>query len=82
MIELLILFLAIPVGFLIAWLARDELIMGRKWFVALIVLSILDLLFSILMELNYLAMTVLFVMVVTGISYWKSYDRKWTKTTR
>ena len=40
-LEVLILILAIPTGFLIAWMAKDELIDGQKWFRALIILGLL-----------------------------------------
>lgn len=41
LIELVVLALGIPVGFLIAWLARDELVQGRKYFRILIISSII-----------------------------------------
>jgi hypothetical protein len=39
--EILILVLAIPVGYLLSWMARDELTQGRKWFKVIIVLSLI-----------------------------------------
>ena len=41
MIEWIILLAAIPVGYLIAYLAKDELIQGRKWFRILIIAGFL-----------------------------------------
>jgi amino acid permease len=41
MITWLILLLAVPVGFLVSWLSRDELIQGRKYFRILVITSIL-----------------------------------------
>lgn len=80
MIEFLILISSIPIGLLIAWLARDELVAGRKWFIMLIILCTIDLVFCIYLNLLYGAYTSGFIIIVTGISYWKSFDKKWTET--
>ena len=78
-IELILLVLAIPTGFLIAWMARDELADGRKWFRALIVASIaLAALFWII-GLGYISLTLIFMAIVSFVSLIKSRDKKWTK---
>ena len=78
-IEIIILLLAIPSGFLIAWLCRDELIAGRKWFAAL------TLIFFVIgwwffLAGNYVIMHSCFFITITAfISYYKSKDKRWTK---
>jgi hypothetical protein len=41
LIELVILFLSIPVGFLIAKLAEDELRIGKRYFRVLVIISLI-----------------------------------------
>ncbi len=75
----LILLLAVPVGFLIAWLGRDELIQGRKYFRILIIVSILGSIFSFIYLERFYLYSFLFVLIVSLISLIKSEDKKWTK---
>ncbi len=79
-IEIILLLLAIPTGFLIAWLARDELVSGRKWFRVLIVVSVLVIIWSWLTSLIYIVWTMGFILIVALISLIKSKDRKWTRS--
>ena len=75
----LVLLGAVPLGFGLAWLARDELVMGRPWFKALIIIAgVLALVFFIF-DWMAEAFTCLFIDVVTSISYYKSFDKKWVK---
>lgn len=67
-IEIGLLILAVPVGLLIAWLAKEELRVGRKWFWAICGISaVLTVLFLVL-KIDYLVWTFLFVLVCTGMS--------------
>lgn len=77
--KLIILALAIPAGYLIAWLARDELMTGRKWFKILIFISAFLFGFFLLGEQIYAAWTALFILIVSFISLIKSWDKRWTK---
>ncbi|MBX4212166.1 hypothetical protein KW787_01775 [Candidatus Pacearchaeota archaeon] len=79
MISVLLIILAIPTGYIIAWFARDELIMGRKWFKALIALSVILSLLFIVKAMKAEAFSSLFIGIVAVISLQKSYDKKWTK---
>ncbi|MFH1290751.1 MAG: hypothetical protein ABIH92_05065 [Nanoarchaeota archaeon] len=80
LIELVVLILAIPVGFLIAYLANDELVAGRRWFVGIILLSVIVALWFVLTEgESAITWTCTFVIIVAAISLWKSFDKKWTK---
>jgi hypothetical protein len=78
-LEILLLALAIPVGYLVAWLARDELVQGKIYFKALIVFSFLAGFWFFLTGFNYLAWTFGFIFIVSMISHMKSSDKKWTK---
>jgi len=72
LIEIILILLAFPVGYLIAWLAAEELVAGRKWFKAIIGLfSALGLIFLI-KDTYYLALTFLFIIIVASISLIKS----------
>lgn len=77
--EIIILILAIPSGFLISWLCREELVSGRKWFKILIVLSVALGIGCGLFGYYAAAWTMGFAAVVSMVSYWKSFDGKWTK---
>lgn len=77
--EIILLLCAIPTGFLISWMARDELIQGRKWFIALIGVSAIAGIALFSLKLNAEGFTCIFVAIVSGVSYWKSFDKKWTK---
>lgn len=79
LIEIIILILAIPAGFLIAWMANDELVAGRKWFVTLIVLSLIVGMGGFLFGENVVSWTCGFILIVSFISYFKSFDKKWTR---
>ncbi len=77
--EIILLILAIPVGYLLAWMARDELIDGEKWFKILFIVSIvLAGLFWVFGQ-GYISWTLLFIAIVALISIIKSKDKKWTK---
>jgi hypothetical protein len=71
--------LAIPSGFLIAWLASDELVSGKKYFRILIIVSILGAIGGIFYDLIYLSLTFVFYFIISLISLIKSEDKKWTK---
>ena len=75
--ELLILVLAVPVGFLLAWLGRDELIEGRVCFRILIITSILGGAWFFLIGQRSIGYTFGFVLIISVISFVKSFDKKW-----
>ncbi len=77
--EILILVLAVPVGFLVGWWARDELLGLREWFKWLIVFSIVVGIGACLFDYSVVGWTLGFVAVVSFVSYWKSFDGEWTK---
>ena len=77
-VEILILAAAIPTGFLITYLARDELIQGRKWFMVLIIAGIILGVTFYIMKRTPESLTSLFIAIVSFVSYKKSKDKKWT----
>ncbi|MBX4196688.1 hypothetical protein KW805_03805 [Candidatus Pacearchaeota archaeon] len=79
MLALLILILSIPIGYLIAWMARDELIMGRPWFKALIIISIILAGVFLFIGMKAQAFTSVFIAIVSAISLKMSFNKKWTK---
>ncbi|OIO80417.1 hypothetical protein AUJ84_03595 [Candidatus Pacearchaeota archaeon CG1_02_32_132] len=78
-LNLLILFLGVPIGLLIAWLARDELKQGRKWFRIMIILSLLGGLWFWLIGRVYISLTWGFIFIIVLVALAKSQDKKWTK---
>ena len=78
-LEVIILILAFPVGYLIAYWTRDELIQGRKWFKMIIIASILGGFWFFIIGEDYISLTLIFILISTFISYLKSHDKKWTK---
>ena len=79
LIEFVILLLAIPVGYLIVWMARDELVQGRKWFVSIIIASIVLGLGACLFGVQEIGWALGFIAIVSLISFLKSSDKKWVK---
>ena len=77
--ELIILVMGIPIGYLIAWLARDELVSGRVWFYVLIFASIFLGGFFIFYKEFYIVWTCGFVIIASVIGIWKGKDDVWTK---
>lgn len=73
-LSLIVLLLAIPIGYWIAWLAKDELVQGRKWFWVLIVASFITAGVFFYLRQNYIVLTAAFIAIVSGISLMKSYN--------
>jgi len=74
--EIFLLVLAIPTGFVLAWLAKDELKDGKRWFKALLFISFF--LFSMFLyyDMIYASLTCLFIAIVSLISFIKGCKRK------
>jgi hypothetical protein len=78
----LILLAAFPAGYILAYLARDELLVGRKWFLLLAFLSLLSavaLSFSSLDFKPLMILSLIFIVLISLMAVWKSYDKKWIK---
>ncbi len=72
------LLLAYPVGLLLAWLARDELVSGRRWFKLIIIVAMIIGLWLSFQGKKVMAFSSFFIVIATVVSYWKSFDAKWT----
>ncbi len=77
--EILILAIAIPVGYLIAWLAKDEIVSWRKWFKVLIISSVIVGIIFYFYEKPYISWTAGFILIVSSISLMQSQDKKWIR---
>lgn len=80
--EIIILLVAIPIGYLIAWLARDELLTGRRWFFILAITSFILAAFFLFIKNAMIAFALFFLTIIAFISYKKSFDKKWTKRSK
>jgi len=76
MISVLILLTSIPVGYLLAHLCRDELVPGRKWFLLLMIISLILswVLFFAYLKLEII-LTLIYIFITSLISFILSYDR-------
>lgn len=80
----IILLAAFPVGYLLAWLARDELQSWKKRYILLAVLAVIvaipvsfiPLLASVKLPV---VLTLFFIAIISLMAVWKSHDKKWTK---
>lgn len=77
--QIIILILAIPLGFIVAYLSRDELVQGRAWFRALFIASIMIGLLMYILGFSYISWTCAFIAIVVFISIAKSKDPRWTR---
>ena len=77
-IAVLLLILAFPIGYYIAYLCSDEILQIRKWIYALIIVCGIALISSFfLSEIDIsVSATLLFIILVSLVSIWKSYNKK------
>ncbi len=79
MTELLIILSAIPLGYLLAWLSREELVPGRAWFRRLMVVSlVIGGMLLLYGQPEGLTMGV-FLAILAFIAYIQSFKASWTK---
>lgn len=69
--QILVLLLAIPTGYLIAYLTKDELKQGKEWFRWIMIISFLLTLLFYFIGMNVEALTCGFILIVTTISFLK-----------
>lgn len=77
LLEIIILLMAIPLGCILAWVCRDELIEGRKWFYAIVICSVMFGGWFLLIGERVIGESCLFIAMVGFISLMKSSDKKW-----
>lgn len=66
--EIILLLLAIPTGFILAWLAKEELREGRKWFKTLVIASAALASFFWIFGVRYASLTLVFIAIASLIS--------------
>ncbi|MBI5804020.1 hypothetical protein HY450_02140 [Candidatus Pacearchaeota archaeon] len=71
--ELIVLLLAFPLGYLISWMTKEELVSGRKWFKVLIILSVAVGGWFALLGNFVVTLTSGFVLIVSLVSLMESY---------
>lgn len=84
--ELLILILAssFPVGYFLAWLTREELVSGRKYFILLSSLSVLCSLIIAFLDIEQkmrltIILSLFYISIVSLISIYLSYNKRFVK---
>ena len=76
-LEIAILASAFPAGYLLSYLCRDELKMGRKWFRGITAICIiLALILAVFYRNAPIILTLDYIAIVALISVRKSYDSK------
>jgi len=83
-ISVLILFLAVLIGFFLAKITREELKQGRIWFKILIFACLMAVIILTLLPLeNEIKMSsilsLFFIIIATSVSLVKSYDKKFVR---
>jgi len=80
LLNIAILLTAIPVGYVLAWLCRDELVDGRKWFKMIIyILVILLIVFLLVYKDASILFSLMYMLIITYISLFKSKDKGFVK---
>jgi hypothetical protein len=82
MIWLIILILAtsFPVGYLLAYLCKEELVPGRRYFSILAWLTFISAIILLIFYRNLTIILTLFYICIAGlISIYKSFDRKFVR---
>jgi len=69
-----------PIGYLLAYLCRDELVKGRVYFRFIAILCAILTWISAIFEMELvIAATLCYIGIISVISFWKSHDRKFVK---
>ena len=79
---IIILLLAFPAGYLLAYLARDELKAGKKWFMLLALASLVSSVILSFTDFSFKLPAILslfFIVVIALMALWKSHDKRFVK---
>ena len=79
LVAFVVLILSIPVGYLLAWLCRDELVQGKKFFEVIMAVFALIAVIILLFGNYVITLTAVFILICALISLVKGYDKKWVK---
>jgi len=75
---LVLLLIAVPVGYIISYLCRDELIIGRKWFKIILFTCFIGFFAFLFYNQESISISLAFIFIVTLISLKRSYNKKLT----
>lgn len=76
-INLVVLLTAIPVGLFLAYLTKEELVPGRKWFIVILYTLIIVLLVFLLAYRDIpIILALVYMIIVTYMSFFKSKNPK------
>ncbi len=81
-LNVLILLAGFPVGYLLSYLTKDELVKGRKWFfilAAVCLISTVIISFTKFLFKFQIILTLFFIIIISLVAIWKSYDKKFVK---
>lgn len=77
---ILVMITSLPVGYLLAYLCREELVPGRKWFISLGVISFAS---AILLIIFYRKLEIILILIYIGITslinLYLSYNKKFVR---
>lgn len=77
--EILILLTSLPIGYLLAYLTREELVASRKYHLALVILCLISAIIFFILKFKEIGLTLVYIILATLISVIKSYDKKFVK---
>lgn len=78
-IETIFLLFAIPAGFFLSWIAKDEIVQGRRWFMRLMFIGLFFGIWSFMTGEKAVALTCIFIAIASYVSYHKSFDKKFVE---
>jgi hypothetical protein len=77
---LIIMATSLPAGYIIAYFCKDELVAGRKWFISLMIISlILILIFLAVYRYASIILTLAYIFVVSLINLILSHEKRFVK---
>jgi len=82
LLVIVVLISSFPLGYLLAYLCRDELVQGRKWFLSLAVLSLISSFFVVFLNFKgkfAVILSLFYIAIVSLISLYLSYNKKFIK---
>jgi hypothetical protein len=69
-----------PVGWALAWLTREELVSGKKWFKMIIYALVIVLAIVLLVWRDVpMSLALIYMILVTAVSLYKGNDKKFVK---
>lgn len=67
LLKFIILVLAIPIGYLLSYMCKEELAQGKKWFKSVIIIAIIGVIISFIMNEYTLLLSSLFALIVFSV---------------